>query len=167
VIKALAEYFAKGAHAGQKHGNRPYTVHLQDVINALVGWGWGTDDLVCAALLHDTIEDTSVTYQDLKTAFNQNVADLVWAVTDEMGRNRKERKEKTWPKISASGEAVILKLADLYSNVFRSAADKSDQLQMYKKEWPETKALFYEALKAHNNVALVHVLDRIESMLTD
>lgn len=141
-----AEMFARGAHIGQKHGERPYYAHPRDVVDVLEGLGYDTENLVCAAWLHDTIEDTPTTYQDLKQLFGVEVAELVWAVTDELGRNRKERKARTYPKIFASFESTILKLADTAANVEAALAGEQKILQMYLKEWTEIYNAFMEAL---------------------
>lgn len=142
-----AEMFARGAHIGQKHGDRPYHAHPQEVVAVLHRMKQASDALVCAAWLHDTIEDTPTSYQDLKRLFGREVAELVWAVTDELGRNRKERKERTYPKIFSTFESTILKLADTVANVEASLKDGGDKLlQMYAKEWNEIYNAFLEGL---------------------
>lgn len=159
-----AEMFARGAHAGQKHGDRPYWKHLQEVSNQLRAFGLHDHALYCAAWLHDTIEDTPTTYQDLKQLFGEDVAELVWAVTDEMGRNRKERKKKTWPKIAASPDAIVLKLADTAANIFDAFKKRSKLCQMYVKEWPEIRSRFHEALDGQNEY-LTEVLRQIDGVI--
>ena len=141
-----AEMFARGAHLGQKHGDRPYWKHLNDTVNVLLRFGVTDGDLLCAAWLHDTIEDTKCTYQDIKGLFGARVAEFVWSVTDEMGRNRKERKERSHQKNFASGESATLKLADLTANVEDAVKNKAKQLKMYQQEWEEIRVLVNEAL---------------------
>lgn len=123
---AYARNFAALAHGSQLYGDQPYIVHLQAVARELrslmvraPGLRFYDRDLAeCAAYLHDVLEDTSTTRGELEAAFGPDVADLVHAVTDEPGRNRKERKAKTYPKIRACGPlAVALKLADRIANV--------------------------------------------------
>ena len=65
----------------------------------------------------------------IKDYFGEDVAEMVFAVTDELGRNRKERKVKTYPKIAANPEAIILKLADRIANI-----EHGGKIDMYKKE---------------------------------
>jgi hypothetical protein len=141
--------FARGAHLGQKHGDRPYYIHPKDVVKVLKRHGYDGEVLLCAAWLHDTIEDTLASYQDIKNAFGEDVAELVWAVTDELGRNRKERKALTWPKIFSSRNSTILKLADLAANVERSIVDRGKTLDMYRKEWGEIYPAYDKALGEH------------------
>lgn len=160
-----AEMFARGAHAGQKHGDRPYWKHLQDVTDVLKRMGVTDEPIWCAAWLHDTVEDTPVTYQDLKQLFGEEVAELVWRVTDELGRNRKERKEKTWPKTAETSASLILKLADLAANVEACFREPSKLQQMYRKEWPEMKERFTHALTVHHLVNKLDWLDHLGSLI--
>lgn len=163
----MAEAFARGAHAGQKHGDRPYWTHLRDVAGRLLIWKHKRDSpTVLAAWLHDTIEDTNVTYQDIKELFGRNVANIVWNVTDEMGRNRKERKEKTYPKIFSTPESTMLKLADLYDNVFKAIEHEDENLDMYIKEWPEIFDSFSEGIWK-NGTGLAYVLFDLDEMIKE
>lgn len=161
----FAEMFARGAHIGQKYNDRPFFVHLRDVVRELTEFGYDPEEdelMMCAAYLHDTIEDTPTTYQDISTLFGSNVAELVWAVTDERGRNRKERRNKTSPKTFADRNATILKLADLSANV-KDAIKESQRfpnpLRMYMREWDEIKAEFEAALIKRASHLLGHLQD--------
>lgn len=160
-----AELFARGAHAGQKHGDRPYWKHLEDVTKVLERMGVADENIWCAAWLHDTIEDTPVTYQDLRQLFGDRIAELVWRVTDELGRNRTERKEKTWPKTAETRNSTVLKLADLAANVEQCFRDQSKLQQMYRKEWKEMKERFSHALTVHHEVHLLDWLDHLGSLI--
>lgn len=170
-----AEFFARGAHAGQHHGERPFWTHPRAVADNLRGFFHQfeledelellPDAMVAAAWLHDTIEDTPTTYQDIKHLFGHLVAETVWAVTDEMGRTRHERKEKTYPKIFASPSSTLLKLADLKANIEASVKHKSKQLQMYQKEWETLAGDYLGALETHGLGALRVVIDDLGSQL--
>lgn len=78
-----------------------------------------------ACLLHDTIEDTAVTYDDLLRHFGREVADLVAEVTDDKSLAKQERKQRQIEHAAqASAKAQIVKLADkLYNlrNLLRAA----------------------------------------------
>jgi (p)ppGpp synthase/HD superfamily hydrolase len=63
------------------------------------------------------LEDTWASYNDVKDNFNTRIADLVYLVTDELGKNRTERALKTYPKIRTDASAVYIKLCDRISNV--------------------------------------------------
>lgn len=138
-----AEMVALLAHKGQTYDIYPYEKHLRDVVNVLKKHGFSGAILV-AGWLHDTIEDTTLTYNKLKNAFGIEVAEIVFAVTDELGRNRKERKQKTYPKIRARGvDAIIVKLADRIANIEHSLRMGNSEMEMYKKEYQDFRRELY------------------------
>lgn len=140
-IKAMM--FAQIAHSGQTYNDEvPYTFHLQAVVNVLERFGITDPIFICAAWLHDCIEDTNRSYNDLKKRFGETVAEIVYCVSSELGRNRKERNEKTYPKIKANESAILLKLADRIANIEYGAATggKND---MYKEEYEEFRNALY------------------------
>ena len=116
------------AHGNQTYDIFPYEKHLQDVVDVLEDANKSAceldgqtvlyeEDHFVAAWLHDVMEDGRLSYNDIRKHFGLKVAEMVYAVTDELGRNRKERKEKTYPKIRVLSDAVAIKLADRIANV--------------------------------------------------
>lgn len=134
---------AVAVHRHQKYGNEPYTKHLKDVVAVLKSFAINDPYLLAAAWLHDAVEDTELTILSVQAEFGADVASLVYAVTTEPGKNRKERNAKTYPKIKAIKEAVYLKLADRIANVQASIESNPQKLKMYQKEFPD----FQKALK--------------------
>jgi (p)ppGpp synthase/HD superfamily hydrolase len=130
-----ARDYATEKHEGQLYGKEPYTVHLA-AVREVLRWAGFEDGhpLAIAAWLHDTVEDTSATREDVAARFGDDVAELVWAVTG-VGGNRKERNENAYTKIRAYPQAATLKLADRIANV-EASANVPDKLAMYRKEWP-------------------------------
>jgi (p)ppGpp synthase/HD superfamily hydrolase len=104
-----AKGFAVEAHGGQKYGDMPYIVHLAHVEEVLTRFGVKNETFIAAAWLHDVVEDTSVTVEEIQAMFGEEVADIIARVTSEPGVNRKERNAKTYPKIAANFMATILK----------------------------------------------------------
>ncbi len=130
-----ARNFAHEAHGRQRYGSEPYGFHLEQVRLVLERFSIVDPEFQQAALLHDVIEDTPRNYNDVKKAFGERVAELVYAVTDELGRDRVERHIKTYPKIVATPGAVVIKLADRIANVEHSLRSGDDQkLWMYRNE---------------------------------
>lgn len=84
---------------------------------------------------HDLIEDTRVSYNDVMNHLGQEVADIVYAVTNNKGRNRKERADdKYYEGIRNTKGAVFVKLCDRIANVQYSKMTKSRMYEMYGKE---------------------------------
>lgn len=124
---------AERVHAGQLYDIYPYMYHIRQVWSIAVELGYD-EEIQIACILHDAIEDGNLSYNDVKKAFGLSVAEIVWAVTDELGRNRKERKEKTYPKIKALWKAVATKICDRIANVMQSKAYQPTLFAMYVKE---------------------------------
>ena len=108
-------------HAGQvrKYTNEPYITHLQEVA-AIVRSVPYTEDMVCAAWLHDTLEDTSCPGWKIEEMFGPAVYHLVWLLSDltpHSAGNRAYRKGLYRQKLALFvPEAHTIKMADLISN---------------------------------------------------
>src|ERR1700722_14735124 len=91
-----AALFAAQKHAGQKRKGQaaePYVNHLIEVAQLVSSALPETDtNLVMAALLHDVVEDSDVSKDDLIQRFGQDVADLVAELTDDMSLPKPERR---------------------------------------------------------------------------
>ena len=145
VIIAQARAFAKMAHGNQKYGDDDYIKHLDDVYKIAYQGVVTKPDVLVACYLHDILEDTDCSYKTLEMNFGKYVAELVYAVTDELGRDRAERKNKTYPKIIKYNDAITIKACDRLANL--SACYKggitewkslgSAKYEMYAKEHKE------------------------------
>jgi guanosine-3',5'-bis(diphosphate) 3'-pyrophosphohydrolase len=120
VLKALA--FAAEKHRHQRRKDReasPYINHPIDLANILVNEAGVADTVVVvAAILHDTVEDTDTTPEELRAAFGDDIAGIVAEVTDDKALPKEERKrlqEEHAPH--ASPRAQQVKLADKISNL--------------------------------------------------
>lgn len=121
---AAALLFALEAHLGQvrKGTDVPYITHPVEVSAALAQYGY-PEDLVLAGLLHDTMEDVGVTFDELAACFGRRVAELVAGVSEEKERSGvkvpwRERKEAQLRHVrEADREVLALKAADTLHNV--------------------------------------------------
>ncbi len=116
-----ARNFAEQAHVNQrrKYTNEPYITHPANVVKIVMSVPY-TDEMLCAAWLHDTVEDTPVTIKQIKELFGETVAGLVSDLTDvskPSDGNRRERKKIDREHTAkASAQAKTIKLADLIDN---------------------------------------------------
>jgi (p)ppGpp synthase/HD superfamily hydrolase len=142
-----ASAFAQRAHLGQSYGDGDFhAIHLNRVVAVLHRYGETDPRLLAAAWLHDVIEDTPITLEDVRASFGVDVADLVNRLTDEQGGNRRERQEKTHLKIRGRAEAVRVKLADRIANVEYSVETNDGRhLGMYRKEHASFRDHLYQA----------------------
>lgn len=120
---AKAVEFATRYHGDQRRPTgAPYLEHLLETLEVLVRGAGVTDpDVLCAAVLHDVVEDTPCTVDDVRLAFGDGVADMVrWVTKPEPadGADRKAAKESYLKSLrGAPDNAVLVKLADRASNV--------------------------------------------------
>jgi len=117
--------FAKQKHAEQKYSGRPFIYHPLQTFRVLEILVPDDENLLMAALLHDTLEDTKTTYDELKTMFNEDIANLVQEVT--------KSEYNTFPHLKTQ-RGVLLKFADRTSNLSNITSwDKPKQLKYIRK----------------------------------
>ena len=111
--------FAKEKHKGQldDNGKDYFHSHCDKVRDIIYGIACSDYNLQCSALLHDTIEDTKTTYEELVKEFNTDIADLVMEVTHEGNKNT----GYYFPRLKTQ-RGMMLKFADRLSNLSRMEA---------------------------------------------
>ena len=119
---AKAAEFAIRYHGDQRRPTgAPYTEHLLEALEVLVRGAGVTDpDVLRAAVLHDVVEDTPCTVDDVRREFGDRVAELVgWVTIPEAAEgDRKAAKEAYLAGLrDAPQDAILVKLADRASNV--------------------------------------------------
>ena len=138
IVKS-AELFAKKKHSGmmRKDGITPYSKHLEDVVNRLKSLGVIDEELLCAGWLHDTIEDTDTSFDDLYERFGSKVVVLVTSLTKDMSLTRKKREQIYVKQLKeASFDAKLIKLCDISANLSglkNYDASKSKKLRQVRK----------------------------------
>lgn len=162
-----AAAFCMAAHSAtgqlRKYTHEPYWHHPVEVAQIIIMYAPGVSiEVLQAALLHDVVEDTKITLDDIAEWFGHDVAALVGGVTDisrpEDG-NRATRKELDRQHIAAaSPDAKTIKLADLISNA-RSIAQHDPQ---FAKVYMAEKRLLLEVL-TEGHPALYAMAEQIVS----
>jgi guanosine-3',5'-bis(diphosphate) 3'-pyrophosphohydrolase len=126
TLLAEAISFAARKHEGQlrKDGRTPYFAHPVRVM-MIVRDRWGIDDpeVLAAAVLHDTIEDTTTDYDDVAQRFGPRVAQIVALLTKDK-RLPEEQREASYHAALSAGplEARLCKLADTLDNLLDCSA---------------------------------------------
>ena len=123
----IAKFIEAASFAAKKHrdqrrkGNdaEPYINHPLEVASLLANVGGIADcDVLAAAVLHDTIEDTETTAEEIRGKFGERVCGMVLEVTDDKSLPKAERKQKQVEHAPhLSGGAKLVKLGDKISNV--------------------------------------------------
>lgn len=119
ITKALD--YASQKHKTQKRKNKegtPYVNHLIDVMNILVKHKVKSKKVLSGAILHDVIEDTDGSYQEIKEKFSKDIANIVLECSDNKKLPKVERKKLQIEEASKkSKEAKLVKIADKISNL--------------------------------------------------
>ena len=120
ILKAA--HFAAQKHRGQRRKDEdasPYINHPISVAKIISEIGYvGDSEVLAAALLHDTIEDTKTTPEELIDNFGERVCSLVKEVTDDKNLPKLERKQRQIDHAKEISEgAALIKLGDKISNV--------------------------------------------------
>ncbi len=155
-ILAKAKKFAREKHKNQKRkdGVTSYYDHLEGVVNRLKNLGISNQDILSAAWLHDTIEDTDTTFDEINEIFGNIISVLVLSLTKDSKLPRKDRELQYLQQLKNSTiETKIIKFCDIsgnlkdISNAPISKTQKNKQvkklfryLRVIKKEMSENKS---------------------------
>src|SRR5271165_1506834 len=145
LMRALA--FAAEKHRNQRRKDKdasPYINHPIALADVLANEGGVEDvEVLAAAILHDTIEDTETTEDELRREFGDAIADTVLAVTDDKTLEKAERKRLQIEHAAAlTPAAKLVKLADKICNVRDVAHNPPDR-------WPlERRQAYFDWAKA-------------------
>jgi (p)ppGpp synthase/HD superfamily hydrolase len=144
-----ASVYALERHGKQAHGCLQIDDHLRDVVATvrrhydphvnISELGVVTE----AAWLHDVVEDTNVTSDEIEELFGDRIGELVELLTDKEGKNRVERHLRTYPMIRRDPDAILIKLADRRHNQARSIEYGERWALMYYREFLYFKFALY------------------------
>jgi guanosine-3',5'-bis(diphosphate) 3'-pyrophosphohydrolase len=153
LVNALS--FAAKKHRLQKRkdGVTPYINHPIEVVQILVTVASVEDyEVLAAAALHDTIEDTDTTPEELRAAFGERILSLVLECTDDKSLPKEERKRlQVEHAPHKSADAKLIKIADKISNMRDIAASPpTDWDEQRKAKYLEWSKHVFEGLKGGN-----------------
>ncbi|MDW7692513.1 phosphohydrolase [Flammeovirgaceae bacterium SG7u.111] len=143
--------FAISEHANCNHmyDGKPYATHLQMVADVAERFLYlipeaKRETVLCGCWVHDLIEDARQTYNDVKKETNEEIAELAYALTNEKGKNRKERaNDKYYQGIRETPFASFIKMCDRIANFEYSKKSRSRMTEVYKKENAEFISKIY------------------------
>jgi guanosine-3',5'-bis(diphosphate) 3'-pyrophosphohydrolase len=173
-IYAKAWHFATIKHAGQTYGGAEpneklaYINHIGSVATEIVWALHHSDEIIDAdlaiqcAILHDTIEDTDTTFDELKTIFGEDVANGVLALTkNEKKGSKKEQMTDSLARIKAQPKAVwMVKMADRISNLYHPPHYWNNEKIL---AYAEEARLIFNALNEANEVLNIRLKEKIDN----
>ena len=119
----------------------PYEFHLRMTVEVankfqhLITYKQDLPSVILGAWGHDLIEDTRVSYNDVKQELGEMAADIIYACSNEKGKNREDRANHNYYRVIRSTPyAVFVKLCDRIANVQYSKMSGSRMFEMYNKE---------------------------------
>ncbi|RZD37262.1 MAG: bifunctional (p)ppGpp synthetase/guanosine-3',5'-bis(diphosphate) 3'-pyrophosphohydrolase [Thaumarchaeota archaeon] len=102
----------------KKDGTTSHSKHLEGVVNRLKSLGVIDEELLSTGWLHDTIEDTETTFDELFEKFGQRIAVLVMSLSKDNTLPRKQREKMYVKKLKESSkDAKLIKLCDISTNL--------------------------------------------------
>lgn len=130
-------------------GNKPYSKHLKMVFDYGVKYKhllipYDVETTLAGCWVHDVIEDARKTYNDVKEECGENIAEIAYALTNEKGKNRKQRaNQKYYDGIKANTNFVFVKICDRLANIKYSKDQGSSMFDKYKKEYTDFHKQLY------------------------
>ncbi|MDH3278258.1 MAG: HD domain-containing protein [Nitrosopumilus sp.] len=115
-----AKKFAYEKHKDQKRKDNvtPFVDHLEEVVNRLKNLGISNRDILSAAWLHDTIEYTDTTFDDINNIFGNTISVIVLSLTKDMKLTKKQRESAYIEQLKNSTiQAKLIKFCDISSNL--------------------------------------------------
>lgn len=120
----MAYEFAKKAHTGQFRKSGEEYIHHPLAVALILAQLHSSPDVICAGLLHDVIEDTPATYDELKELFNIQIANIVQGVT-----KLEKIKYKEGEQSAANYQNLILSMIDDVNVIFVKLADRQHNMR--------------------------------------
>lgn len=151
MLEEIARNFAVNCHQSTNHfyDGFPYEFHLNMVVENAKKFihlipEEDRETVIAGCWVHDTIEDTRVTYNDVKEVLGEEIAELTFALTNEKGRTRKERSnEKYYQGIRDTKHAAFIKICDRIANVEYSKSENSSMYEKYQTEFEQFEYWLY------------------------
>jgi guanosine-3',5'-bis(diphosphate) 3'-pyrophosphohydrolase len=144
--------------------------HLKDVVLRLKTLGIADDDILCAAWLHDIIEDTNTSFEELQNLFGKKTTSLVLSLTKDKGLPKRTRNSQYVKQLKTSPiEAKLVKLCDIASNL--QSVHNSPLTASAKTKTVKQIMLYFSAIKDHiieeqsQNPQLKKILDDVNTII--
>lgn len=145
-------YHLHDVECNQKYGGTlmlPYSFHLKSTVSFVRKFihlipVQNHHHVICGAAGHDSIEDARITFNDINARFGEEIAEIIYACTEDKGKNRSERhSDKYFEYLRKNKLAVFVKLCDIMANSTFSLATNSSMFKKYKQEFIVTRTVLY------------------------
>jgi GTP diphosphokinase / guanosine-3',5'-bis(diphosphate) 3'-diphosphatase len=170
LLRALD--FAAEHHSAQRRkgpDGEPYVNHLIEVAALLANVGGiGDEDVLVSAVLHDVVEDTPVSLEEVGRFFGERVERIVGNLSDDKTLAKDERKRLVLERLGRADQSTkLVKLADLCSNISSFPADWSRQRCRDYLEWSRRAASLCGGISEPLDAVYQERWTRASAMLSD
>jgi (p)ppGpp synthase/HD superfamily hydrolase len=146
--------YAEKMHRGQyrRRSSLPYITHPIRVMSLLSRWGIDSEVMLTAAILHDIVEDTKGTLEDIEDKFTKEISELVDVLTHRDTETSKEYRQRI--RDSKNVAAMVIKIADRISNYddFMSEGREDSAKPYLEKIFPIIDYVFSNSYKVDDQV---------------
>lgn len=156
--------FAVKAHTGQKRKNgAPYIVHPLEVA-AIAATMTDNDDVLCAAVLHDTVEDTSVTAGQIRRTFGEKTAELVASETE--NKRLDTSPDITWKIRKEESFEILRKTKDINVKILW-LSDKLSNMRSFYADYLKTGDALWQGFHQKDKSEQYWYYHTVEELLSD
>lgn len=169
ILKAIETATHAHRHQTRKADKTPYIIHPIRVMNILCEAGVTDTITLSAAALHDTVEDTDLTFEDILEKFGMFITAVVQDVTNDSKLSKSDQKRAQITKASIiSHPAKLIKLADMIDNLtdLTYAIPPSWSIERAQGYFVWKKKVFESGLKGHNDILDKKAMELFNSVLT-
>ena len=169
IEKAKRFAFEKHRNQKRKDGITPFSDHLEGVVNRLKNMGVSDNNVLCAAWLHDVIEKTDASFDEINEIFGNTISVLVLSLSKDMNLSKKDRELQYVQQLKNSTiEAKIIKICDISANlrdVSNAPISKTQKNKLIKKLFHYLRIIKKDMSESKSNFPKIQeLLDGINSI---
>jgi (p)ppGpp synthase/HD superfamily hydrolase len=165
------ELFAKKKHYGMmvKDSTTPYTKHLEDVVNRLKSLGVIDEEILCAGWLHEVIDNTDTSFDDLFEQFGSKITVLVSSLSKDLSLPRKQQETAHVKQLKESSiDSKLILLCDISANLSdlkNNESSKSKKLRIIKQKRHYLTTIKNDLMCDSNYPKIIPLIETINDIL--
>jgi len=170
-ILKKGELFAKKKHYGMmiKGSITPYSKHLEDVVNRLKSLGVIDEEILCAGWLHDVMNNTNTSFDDLFEQFGSKITVLVSSLSKDSSLSRKKQETAYVKQLKESSiDSKLILLCDIsasLSDLKNNESSKSKKLRIVKQKRHYLATIKNDLMQDNNYPKIFSLIETINSIL--
>jgi len=147
----------------------PYSKHLQDVVNRLKSLGVIDEDILCAGWLHDVLEKTDTSFDELFEQFGSRITVLVSSLSKDMSLSRKQQEIAYVKQLRESSfDSKLIMLCDISANLSdlkNNESSKSKKLRLIRQKRHYLTIIKNDLIRNDNYPKIIPLIETINDIL--